>query len=270
MRSQLRQDDYRGVLRDELATRCNANPRYSQSAFARDLAIPAHRLSEVLSGKQGLSRDAAAKVADRLGFSKRELGYFCDLVESRHGRSPLKRRLALLRIEEIKHGRASRRLVDDVFHAIADWHHFAILELTTLKGFKSDTKWIATALGLKPAQVEQAVDRLLALELLVRKNDRLSATSASDFAPGGIPSEAIRRFHAQVLAKAHSALFTRPLPERQFTTSFVGIPADGMAEAKVLIQEFVAGFGAKVRQDHQAEVLYALGVQFFQLNEVPS
>src|SRR2546430_13739191 len=58
-RSLLADTDYRRVLRKELESRCRTSPRYSLRAFARDLKISPSRLSEILSGKQGLSRAAA-------------------------------------------------------------------------------------------------------------------------------------------------------------------------------------------------------------------
>ncbi len=263
------QSDYRDVLRAELTRRCQANPRYSQRAFARDLRILPNRLSEVLSGKQGLSRDVAERVAGRLGYSALEKGYFCDLVDSRHARSPLKRQLATVRVEGARRGSESRMMAEEVFQVIADWHHFAILELTTLDGFRCDVRGITAALGLRKAQVTEAVERLMNLGLLTRSRGKFKATSHTDFAPGGVPSEAIRRFHGQVLAKAQVALSTQPVAEREFMTSLVGMPAGKIALGKREIQDFVANFGAKVRGNDAPTELYALGVQFFRLTEKP-
>ena len=60
--------DYRLLLKSELASRTNQNPNYSLRAFARDLDLAPSRLSEVLNGKQGLSTQAAEKIAKTLGY----------------------------------------------------------------------------------------------------------------------------------------------------------------------------------------------------------
>ena len=41
-----------------------------------------------------------------------------------------------------------QQLQMDTFRVISDWYHFGILELTYLKSFKSDPRWIAKALGI--------------------------------------------------------------------------------------------------------------------------
>ena len=75
---------YRSILKDELLRRIRQNPRYSLRAFARDLRLSPSRLSEVLSGKQGLSRQAAKAITERLGWRGSEAERFIDLVESQH------------------------------------------------------------------------------------------------------------------------------------------------------------------------------------------
>ena len=59
-------EDYRDILREELAARTETNPQYSLRAFARDLGIGSARLSEVLNGNTGLSRPAAEPLSPGL------------------------------------------------------------------------------------------------------------------------------------------------------------------------------------------------------------
>src|SRR5687767_1203761 len=94
--------DFRKVLRRELDTRCRMIPKYSLRAFAKDLEISPSRLSEILSGKQGLSRDRARELAGLLGFSSRETELFCELVESEHARAQVSRDLARVRLQKMR------------------------------------------------------------------------------------------------------------------------------------------------------------------------
>jgi uncharacterized protein (TIGR02147 family) len=58
------------------------------------------------------------------------------------------------------------------------WHHFAILELTHIRGFKADSRWIAKTLGISVADVNIALQRLLRLGLLQLSGpDKWSDTS---------------------------------------------------------------------------------------------
>ena len=90
--------DYRAILQAELAGRCRQNGRYSLRAFARDLKLAPSRLCEILSGKQGLSRAGAERVAMALGLDPQATGFFCDLVDAHHARSRHDRELARERL----------------------------------------------------------------------------------------------------------------------------------------------------------------------------
>ncbi len=58
--------NYRDYLRRELEQRVQQDPRYSLNRFARDLDLAPSRLSEVLSGKQGLSRAIAERISHHI------------------------------------------------------------------------------------------------------------------------------------------------------------------------------------------------------------
>ena len=94
--------DYRDYLKYVLRLRCSRNRHYSQRAFARDIQIVPHRLSQVLRGKQGISRKAALKMSESLNMSESETQYFCDLVDSLHCRSQVGKREALARAIQAK------------------------------------------------------------------------------------------------------------------------------------------------------------------------
>ena len=50
--------------------------------------------------------------------------------------------------------------------AIAEWYHFAILELTRLAEFRPDSRWIARVLDISVDEVNVALQRLIRLDLL--------------------------------------------------------------------------------------------------------
>jgi len=62
--------------------------------------------------------------------------------------------------------REARTLTADAASLLAEWHHYAILELTRLECFEPDVRWIGRVLGLHPDEVNVALNRLLRLGLL--------------------------------------------------------------------------------------------------------
>ena len=60
------------LLREKFAERLLRNRRYTLRAYARDLALSPSKVSEMLSGKQGISLKTARRVADKLRLSESE------------------------------------------------------------------------------------------------------------------------------------------------------------------------------------------------------
>ena len=73
---------YVDILAGELRARQARNARYSLRAFARDCGLAACHLSEILRGREGLSRPKAQAVATSLGFDSAKAALFRDLAAS--------------------------------------------------------------------------------------------------------------------------------------------------------------------------------------------
>lgn len=258
--------DYRVVLKDELERRCTKNPRYSLRAFAKDLGVGPSRLSEILSGKAGISKSRALAFAKRLGLSAGEASRFADLVESTHARSPIKRELARVRLEKFIVPEY-QQLQLDTFKTISDWYHHAILELFRIEGAKSNNAWVARALGITEMEAKLAIERLLRLGMLNEKNGTYEV--ADDFAasPDGIPTESIKKFHQQILTKAEAALFSQSVDERNISTVVMAFDADQVAQAHEHIRSFRRNFSKTVNPTEKKNSVYCLSVQFFQLTK---
>lgn len=264
---ELASNDYKTILREELASRCRQNPRYSLRAFARDLKLAPSRLSEVLSGKQGLSRAAADKIARSLGYGAGEIERFCDLVESLHARSKRDRDSARVRLKKHAVPSATYQVQIDVFRVIADWYHFGILELTRFDDFKSDSKWIAKRLGISEFETQLSLERLTRLGLIVTKGGKIKPTEEHGLVPDDIPSESVKKFHGQILAKATEALQFQAQSEREFGSEIIAIDRAQLGEAKKMLRDFRSRFCKKMDESEVKDGLYCLALQFFDLGD---
>jgi uncharacterized protein (TIGR02147 family) len=260
-------NSYRGLLKIELEKRCARNPRYSLRSFARDLEVSPSRLSDVIRGRYGLSRSAAASIADRIGMNREESSIFCDLVDLEHARANRARNEASDRLRRLAATRRSQQLAVDAFQIIADWYHYAILELTLVKGFKSDASWIAARLAISPHMVVSAIERLKRLDLIEDSSGRLRAKDDFTASPDGVPSDAIKRFHAQLLQKAITAISLQSIHERDVTSMVFAFERKRMKEAKEWIRTFRRGFDAHFGKSKTKDEVYCLAIQFFRLQE---
>ena len=263
--------DYREILLSEMSRRMKSNPRYSQRAFARALGLNPSRLNEILSGKDGLSRSSALSVAERLRMGEGEKEVFVDLVELRHGRSRAARELAKRRLESrsamlVPSGTAHA----DTLQSLADWHHFAILSLCKGEGLDGGAEAISSRLGIPLTDTESAIERLARIGLLEGSDGRLKAREGAVVGTDGLPLEAVRRFHEQILEEARWALRFQEPRRTDYGSVVLTIGADRIEEAKALIQEFRRSLAARFESaSAQRDQLYCLTMQFFELSGTP-
>lgn len=257
--------DYRDFIRRELEERSQLNPRFSLRAFARILDLSPSFLSEVLSEKRGLSVDVAANIGKKLGLSNHELAYFCDLVMEKHARTDAARSIAQYKVSRQVHPKYYEIQLES-FQVISEWYHYAILELTALKDFKSSPKWIAKKLGIKELEAKHAVERLMRLGLLKETRGKLTKTNKSIETPTDTPSEGLKRFHKSILVKASEALLTQDVNERDITAITMAIDKNKLKDAKAKIKKFRKHLCEFLESDEATDV-YTLSVQLFKLSK---
>lgn len=265
------ESNYRKILKAKLEERCQANPRYSLRAFARDLELSPSRLCLILKNKQGLSEEFAKRIAKSLNFTATESAHFINLVLASDARKKDTRIKALKDLtKKINQNPEQRLLQVEAFKIISDWYHFAILELTKVKGFKGDSGWIAKRLNISSHQVEGAVERLLNLKLLQYKKGKLVATDTRITTDHTDHAEANRRFHQQILEKALNATTFQPIEERDYTGVTVAIRVADLPEYRRRITEFrreLNRFAETSIENKSADEVYNLSIQFFRISE---
>ena len=249
----------------------NRNPRYSLRSFAKDLKMAPALVSDVLNGKRGLSRVSATQIAARIGLSVQETKTFCDLVESKHGRSRLVKAQAQARLNE----KSSQGVVlkfltleNDQFDVLADWYHLAILELMKTPGYQDKESFIAKRLGLSSLQVRGALERLEKLDLVVRKDGRRIPSSQNVQTPDGISSRALKAHHEQFLKLANEALFTQPVEERDFRGLTIKCKKSDVPHVREKIRRFLHELDRDLSDTSaDGEEVYQLSTQLFSLTK---
>ncbi len=259
------QASYQDILKSKYSERCQKNARYSLRAYARDLGISPQRLSHIMNGKHGLSIEAAQEITKNLNLDENEAKFFCTLVQEKHARSKVMKKKATEDLKSIKSQYKDLSL--DHFKIIADWYHFAIMELTLLEGFQSDFAWMAKSLGIGIVEVKIAVERLLKLELLVENDGQLSISGSFFADPRGTPSEALRLFHRQLMVKASQALEFQSQEERDFSSTILAVDQKDLPRAKDVIKDFRNSFDQEFGKSQTKNNVYCLGIQFFSLHE---
>jgi plasmid maintenance system antidote protein VapI len=243
---------FRAYLQGEIVRRCKANPRYSLRAFAKSLGIDSSSLSQILKGSRAVTPNLVRKLGTRLCLSPEELEQYLPLKRKRGARAA---------------PAAETNLTIEVYHLIADWYHYAIFELVTVRGFRRDPRWIARRLGITPAEAHIALERLLRLELVVARADGSLAQGTSFITTVGNPftDVALRKSQAQILALSAKALEEVPLERRDHSGTCMAIHTRRIPEAKEMIKRFRRELCDHLQQDLDRDAVYQLGVSFYPL-----
>ncbi len=242
------------------------NPSYSLRAFARSLDTSAAMTSRILAGKRQVSLNLARRILDALMLDPRERAELLEGFTTGKTSAPVS---SLPQGEVIDP--TYLQLTADQFRVIADWQCFALLSLFKTKDFRSDPQWMAERLGLTRTKVEEALERLLRLELISKnKGGRFSRSTSMFKTTDEVHSLSLRRSHFENLDLAKRSLENDSLEDRDFTHLTLAFNRARMKEAKKAIRKFQDRFDAVFEGDEADPTdVYRMSVQFFPMTRTP-
>lgn len=241
-------------LQQELVRRCQSNPRYSLRAFAKYLDVDPSFLSKLFNGKRSATPEVIRSFSRRLDVGPDKEEQFLKLnTESEHLASKSYNQLTL-----------------DYFRLIADWHHYAILELIQIDGFESSEKWISRSLGISTVEAKTAVERLVRLELIEIKEDGVWVNrSGSNTTVGNeFTDAAFRKLQKSVLEKAIIALEEIPFEFRDQTSMTLATDPALIPEAKKRIKQFRRSLTAFLESTPKKKAVYHLGLSLYPISKI--
>jgi uncharacterized protein (TIGR02147 family) len=267
--------DYRKVILQELTARTRRNPRYSQSAFARDIGIASNRLSEILGRKQGLSRRSAIKVAERLELSEPEQEYFCDLVDAEHARSSAQRQSARLQVVSKQknlsvpksHRSKSKSVPLPILppKLVMSWYHLTIVEFVRVSRKMAAAEWYSKKLDISLTAAKIALQELKDHKL-VSYDTKAECWAATNHASTvDIPAKEIKAFHEQMVALAIKSLFSSVVEEREFNSMILPMSQDKFSQFKLKLRALVNEFADEADAITDPDLICGFSSQLFQI-----
>ncbi len=257
---------YHDLLEEEFERRRQFNEAYSLRAYARDLGLPAPRLSLIINKKEGISVTAAEQIAQKLKLSDTKKAWFCNSAGALHARSFKERNEYK---EKIKRYKEEAQLFSELhleyFKVIADWYHFAILELTYLVEFQNNSSWMAEILGISKEEVETAIERMKTLDLIEEKDGKLVDVFKFLATPNDVPSASLKKFNTQLMKKALEALYEQDVMEREITSNIFSVQKDQLPRFKEKLRDFRREFEREASQQKEKDAVYCLSMQFYEL-----
>ena len=247
-------------IKECLSVKQKENPQYSLRAFARDIGVHHGTLGQVLRGIRHLPYKDADSVANKLRLSPKERTLFME--------SLLRKKLSIdsIKIDELDE---SFMLDESFYKVLAEWEHYAILELFNLDGFKGSLEEIASKLNLSKNRAEVALNNLIVCGLLVVDGfGRLSPAHTDLRTTENIKSQALRDSHIETMKMGIEKIESVEVELRDFSSIAVSLNLDKLPEAKTIIREFRMKMAALLRDCEQKTDVYQLAIQFFPLTDV--
>lgn len=246
------------VLRLILLKKIKANAAYSARAFARDLGVSPAFITMVLNGKKKINLNRAVEIAQALKLAESDKQALIGSVLQENG-------LAL----EFKHKVDLEKIVslsEEQFSVVADWYHFAILDLATTVDFQSSPQWIAKRLGLKAFEVEAAIHRLIKVGLMTKTGGVLKKSKSNIDLPTTRSTTAVREHHKQMMARASEQLEKtdqKSFQKRMICSVTFAASAKRIEQGRKKVLEFQQELADFMSGGDECDEVFQLNIQFF-------
>ena len=225
---------------------------YSQRAYAKKLGLSSGALSGIMNGKRRITKAYAKKLLDRLDIPPEQLNAILAKYDTWDDQ-PL-------------NNKPLRNLSADEFHLISDGLHYALLSLMETTDFKNDIYWISQKLRTSSKRINTALERLIRLGLVNKKNGKYSSSGQHCETTDDIPNSTIRQSHAETLQQALESLENDEVTTRDFTSLTLAVNPEHLSKAKKLIREFRVKMENLLESGNKRAV-YKFSIQLFPISE---
>jgi uncharacterized protein (TIGR02147 family) len=261
--------DYRTFLIAHAQEQKRRNPQWSYGAWAKRLGLGGTAtITRIIHGDRHPGPKLVDKLVQYFGFAPREAEYFRDLVQLDKLRSDPKMSALLMERLGKKYSNDLKKNVDEkTFQTISNWYFLTIREMVRLQNFKLDPTWISSMLRFKvnARQVTHALQILQDLGLIsATENNQVEQLEGRLDTTNDVASEAIKRYHEEMLENARSALRSVPPEEREVSSQTLAINSANLSKAKALIREFQDKF-AELLEEEKGDQVYQFQLQLFPL-----
>ncbi|MEK6706611.1 MAG: TIGR02147 family protein [Bdellovibrionota bacterium] len=263
--------DYRAFLLAHAQDMKKQRPSWSYRCWAKTLGLNAtSSITKIIQGQRHPGPLMTEKLIQYFCFRERDAHYFRDLVRLYKIRRDPKLSVLLMEKMGRQHPSGAIKILDDpTFSIVSNWYHFVIREMCRMDSFFEDPDWISKSLRFKatPREVGQAIQKLLQSNMLIRdERGRLQVSDGRIHTGSDTASEAIKRYHEQMLENAKQGIRTISLDEREFTSSVLVVRKENLSRAREAIREFKNKF-AELFEEANGETVYALQIQLYPMTK---
>ncbi|HXN65689.1 MAG TPA: TIGR02147 family protein [Candidatus Acidoferrales bacterium] len=144
------------------------------------------------------------------------------------------------------------------------WHHYGILELIQVQGFKRDSRWIAQVLGIGVDEVNVALQRLVRLGLLVMssRDSWIDQSGDAEFRSGALTESARNQANQDAHELAMEAIRSIPSQHRVHRQAILAIESKKLSQFAKLVDGFMNELQSLASESNSRDDVYLMEVSF--------
>ena len=252
------------VLKQYFERKKVTRPKYSLRALARDIGVSPSFLSDILSGRKKIPKSRIGDFVKHLDMD--EIG--CLQLKKSLGGTDNNRKDEGLASDDKDFLRDYFLLPKNQYSLLRHWYYVVILDLTTMKGFKSDVDWISQKIGISKIETELAIETLLRLGVLKKNSGQLQKTNKKLRLPTKNSQSEVRQFHQQMIKKAYDELQKKTdeksFNDRLMTGATVVTSPERVQATKEKLNQYLIELADDMSKSSDQEI-YQVNFQLFPL-----
>lgn len=261
------EENYVDILKTIYNNRKKKNPAYSISKFSKDAGFKSYHMSDVFSGRYGLSLKRAVLVAENLQMSETVKRKFLRLVKDASAKSKEDKSQVEYNKNQLTYT-SDRHMSLDEFHLLSDWYYFALIELIRKLPKEYNPYMLYEKLDISKEQCQIAIDTLLKLNYLKQENNFIEVNHELISVTNDTPSEDIRRYHRTMIAKSLQKMETLPIEKRFFSSFNLNLSCENYKDFHEELSAFIRKKILSYQKDStDAQLLHTFNFQLFPLEK---
>jgi uncharacterized protein (TIGR02147 family) len=263
--------DYRQYLKDYYRFRKAGQARFSLRIFARKANFSSHtHLQYVMEGKRNLGPKTLVRLILAMELSSSQARFFQNLVFFNQAKRPDEKAFHYARLREENPGPAFKKMEQAQHKIFEEWYHGAILELSSVKGFRGHPGWIATRLfpTITPLQAQESLNLLVEAGFLRRVADSFIPVDPAVTTGDEVSPQLVRGYHLEMMRLAARAIDESPPEERDISAVCFTVKTADFPKVKRQIQQMrkqLKNFGAGYGDGNR---VIQINIQLFPLSRI--
>ena len=238
--------DYRKFLKDVLVLQKQGNAIFSFRHFAQGIGIDSGYITRIVAGQRHISLPLARKIAGFLKLDKKQISYFCLLVQFAKAKTQTEKSRNYQKLLMFKKSPAAV-LTEKQYRLFDNWYNLAVREMIACFDFSGDFAGLGKRISpqISEAKARKSVALLDRLGLIGKNGDgvyeRIEPVWTTD---RDIESITVNKFQITMLDLAREAYDRFPRAVRDMSTLTLSVSLEEyenmVAELAALRQKFLA------------------------------